>query len=74
MFKTKIILLDKDWNYIWSYKSRMKPSVGDFIYVENPSTYYVVLAVVHSLKSGSRSITIMVDTHNSLKNLKKLEE
>ena len=69
MFKTKIILLDKDWNYVWSYKSRMKPSVGDFIYVENPSTYYVVLAVIHSLKSGGRSITLMVDEHKSLKKI-----
>lgn len=74
MFKTKIILLDKDWNYIWSYKSRMKPSVGDFIYVENPSTYYVVLAVVHSLKSEGKSITLIVDVHQSLKNLKNLVE
>lgn len=68
MFKTKIILLNKNWDYIWSYKSRMKPSVGDFIYVENPNTYYVVLAVIHSLKLGRRSIILMVDEHKSLKN------
>jgi len=72
MFKSRIILLDKDWNYIWAYKSRMKPSVGDFIYVENPSTYYVVTAVVHSLKSRGKSITLIVEEHKSIKTLKNI--
>ena len=48
MFKTKIVLVDKDWNYIDEYKSRFKPFVDEYIYLK--SKYYKVLDIINTDK------------------------
>ena len=61
MFRTKIVLVDKDWNVIHEYKSRMKPSVDEFIYVE--PIYFKVIAVIHSIKFiyPEKFLTVVVE-------------
>jgi hypothetical protein len=60
MFKTKIHLVDEDWNLIYDYKSRIKPAVDEFIYVY--PRYFKVLAVVHLIEiiSNTKTLTVMV--------------
>lgn len=60
MFRTKIRLIDEDWNLIHEYKSRMKPSVDEYIYIE--PKYFKVLAVIHArhILTNNKGLTVVV--------------
>lgn len=58
-FKNKITLLDLNGGIIEEYYSKFKPSIGEYIYSDKNSCYYVVKQVVHSLKSGGRLLAIV---------------
>lgn len=59
MFKTRFTLLDRDWKQIYTYKSRVKPSEGEYIYVDDHKSYYKVLRVVHSMKNPRQTILVV---------------
>ncbi len=59
MFKTIFTLLDKNWKEIYSYKSRVKPSEGEYIYVAEHNSYYKVLRVVHSIAYPRQTILVV---------------
>ena len=59
MFKTKFRLVLPEWTEIYSYKSRVKPSEGEFIYVHEHEQYYKVISVSHSTKYSE--IILVVD-------------
>jgi hypothetical protein len=68
MFKTRIRILTQDWIEIESYKSRFKPSVGDFIYSEKLGHYLKVLSVIHNIGMFSTStIAVIEEIGNDLK-------
>jgi hypothetical protein len=53
MFTTIIKIIDTDWNELDVYKSRIKPSVGEYIYSYKASCYYKVVSVVHTIGLGT---------------------
>jgi hypothetical protein len=57
--KTKIILLDRDWNEVFRYNSNMKPIEGEFIYIEGLKSYYKVFKVVHSIMDTNKIILVV---------------
>jgi len=66
MFKSKIILVDEDWKIIHEYKSRFKPSVGEFIYLE--PRYFKVLAVIHvrpTIFPLQKNLTVVIKEHGN---------
>jgi len=69
MFKTKITLLDINWDVIDYYKSNFKPSVGEFIFSKVNDRYYEVTQVIHSLEDGFDLILVVnpVDYKKMLK-------
>jgi hypothetical protein len=58
MFKTKFILLDIHWKEIYSYRSRVKPIDGEFIYVSEHKSYYKVMRVIHSIDKPRQIILV----------------
>jgi len=60
MFRTNFLIVDEEWNLITEYKSRIKPDVGEFIFLQ--PKYYKVLNVVHTFKvlPITRNITVVV--------------
>jgi len=61
MFKTKITILTQDWIEIDSYKSRFKPSVGEFIYSDKLSIYFKVVSVIHNIGMFSTTTIAIVE-------------
>jgi len=59
IFKTKFTLLDEDWNEIFTYQSRVKPNVGEYIYVNDKKAYYKVIKVIHSFKVPIQTILVV---------------
>lgn len=59
MFKTKITLINAQWNTLDEYKSRVKPSVGEDIWSKKHKCYYRVLRVIHSLKNGFELVLVV---------------
>ena len=62
MFKTKFTLITKDWEILHTYKSRVKPNEGEYIYIKN--TYYKVKKVIHSFKLTKQILLIVEKTTN----------
>lgn len=61
MFRSKIILLNSKWEFIYRYKSRIKPNEGELIYVDsNIHKYFEVIKVIHSLKNEDRALVLIV--------------
>ena len=60
MFRTNFLIVDEEWNLIHQYKSRVKPDVGEFIYIQ--PKYFKVLNVIHTFKDTpiTRNVTIIV--------------
>jgi hypothetical protein len=50
MFKTQIRLIDETWNDIDVYKSRIRPQVGEYIYLESHQSYFTVKNILHSVR------------------------
>ena len=67
MFKNKIILLNEDWEFIYQYKSRFKPIVDEFIFIESHYTYYKIINVIHTRKLLSSNTTLIVKKWDSFK-------
>jgi hypothetical protein len=59
MFKKKFTLLDTSWNQLYIYKSSVKPSEGEYIYIDDHKSYYKVLRVVHSIKKPKQTILVV---------------
>lgn len=64
MFKTKYRLVDSNWTNIYTYKSRVKPSEGEYIYVEDHKSYYRVKTVIHSLMKLKRTVLVVEKVDN----------
>jgi len=61
MFKTRVTILSQDWIEIESYKSKFKPSVGEFIYSNKLGIYLRVLSVIHSIGMFRTSTIVVVE-------------
>lgn len=66
MFRTNFLIVDEDWNLITEYKGRIKPDVGEFIYLQ--PNYYKIINIVHTFKvlPLTRNITIIVKEWKSV--------
>jgi hypothetical protein len=60
MFKDKIILINENWETLHSYKSKFKPFVDEFIFIEEHGKYYKVLIVIHTRNIFNKNITVVV--------------
>tara|TARA_R110000796_G_scaffold252137_1_gene385293 strand:- start:2907 stop:3122 length:216 start_codon:yes stop_codon:yes gene_type:complete len=60
MFRTNFLIVDEEWNLITQYKSRVKPDVGEFIYLE--PRYFKVINVIHTFKilPNAKNVTVIV--------------
>jgi len=69
MFRTNFLIVDEEWNLITEYKSRIKPDIGEFIYLE--PRYFKVITVMHTFKllPITRNITIIVKEHKNFKEI-----
>lgn len=67
MFRTNFLIVDEEWNLITEYKARIKPDVGEFIFLQ--PKYYKVLNVVHTFKvlPITRNITVVVKEWKNFK-------
>ena len=67
MFKTNFLIVDEEWNLITQYKSRVKPNIDEFIYLE--PRYFKVLNVVHTFKllPITQNVTVVVKEWESFK-------
>lgn len=59
LFKTQIRLIDKDWNDIFSYDSKICPNIGQYIWLEEKDSYYSILRVIHSVSSKHNIICVV---------------
>jgi hypothetical protein len=69
MFKTNFRILLQDWTEIYSYKSRIKPSKGEFIWVQDHEKYYKVVGVSHSTKYNEVILIVDFIKNSGLKDL-----
>ena len=59
MFKKKYILIDERWKLIDTYRSNIKPSIDELIYLN--SKYYKIISIIHTIEGGkNKLITIVV--------------
>ena len=66
MFKSKIKLIDSEWNQIDEFKSRFKPTFDELIYSKKHKSYFKVINVIHSLLNDYELI-LVVDKVDTLK-------
>ena len=62
MFKTNIVLINREWKEIDSFKSRFKPTFDELVYSKNKDSYFKVINVIHSLKNGYDLILVVEKT------------
>ena len=63
MFKKNIRLLTEDWGFIEEYNSSFKPNVNEFVYSDKLNKYFIVLRVIHTIKSGK--LLVIVDEYEN---------
>lgn len=71
MFKTRITVLNQDWIEIESYKSKFKPSTGEYIYSDKLGVYLRVVFVIHNIEMFSTSTIVIVEEMGMDFNIKK---
>lgn len=71
MFKTKFVLLTEDWKIVHLYRSRIKPDVGEFIYIKDDNVYYKVIRVIHNVKYGQVILIVEKVVNELVSNGKK---
>jgi hypothetical protein len=64
MFKTKIRLISEDWVDLKVYKSRFKPNLDEYIYMQEEASYYSVVKVIHSLRDVFELIVVVKRVEN----------